>query len=94
MGAAFRWIGTALAGALLGLLFWRRRSGTTITASEAATDLSPTRVTLAEGDKGEGHQPGDRCGTTQELARKVRHGRFTAIADRGTPTSVKPGGDS
>ena len=74
-------------------LFWswsrRARSGE-IKAADSASGLSPTAVTLPDEDEETGERPERRrTGETQKLERKVVHGPYRPVGDRGAPSEVR-----
>jgi hypothetical protein len=78
------------------LIWWRKRRPTveTIDATSAAVDVKPNAITLPEPPGPEQRDRRRRTGETQELRRKIEHGPFRPIDDRGEPTDVRRRGDS
>ncbi len=73
------------------LWFWTRQRPERpeeITAREVATGVKPNKVMLPE-EEGEPEQRQRRPPETQELRRRVVHGEYRAIEDRGAPTEVE-----
>lgn len=80
-----------LAVALLLAFWWRRRERPgRIEAADAAIEVKPSKVLLPEDDGDLEQRPARRrSGETQELRRKVEHGPYRAIDDRGAPSEVQ-----
>lgn len=75
------------------LWFWsqRRKQPGEIEASDAAIEVRPTKVMLPDEIEPEDRSGRRRTGETQELRRKVVHGPYRAIDDRGEPSDVQMG---
>lgn len=69
--------------------FVRRRKTSVIQAQDASVPPG-TSVTIEEEAPGEPRIRGSRTGETQELKRRLVHGEFRPIEDRGEATSVEP----
>jgi hypothetical protein len=77
---------------LLLIRFWcqRRKHPDKIEASNVAIEVRPTKVILPDEDSdSEERTKRRRTGETQELRRKVVHGPYRAIDDRGAPSKVE-----
>jgi len=89
----FRWllIFVLIVFALVGVLYWHRRRGRTTTAIDGALGIKPAKVMLPD-DAGEPEKapPRRRCGESQELRRKLVHGPYRPMDDRGEPSPVQP----
>lgn len=79
---------------LLWLWMQRRKSPRKIEASNAAIEVGPTNVILPEESEPEDRAGRQRTGETQELSRKVIHGPYHPIDDRGEPSAVGIGRES
>lgn len=75
------------------LWFWLhgRKPPARIDALDAAAGVTPTTVALPDASESEERPRRRRTGETQELRRKVLHGPYRAIDDRGDPSSVHMG---
>jgi hypothetical protein len=77
------------------LLWWwlrrRKRPGASgeIDASASTVELAPTAVTLPEESGLEERGKRRRTGETQALHRKVTHGQYRPVDDRGEPSGVR-----
>lgn len=79
------------------LRFWWRRRGQPgrVEASEGAAGVRPTQVMLPDEEGQEEDRPArHRSGEEQELRRRVVHGPYRPIGDRGAPTDVEKGRQS
>jgi hypothetical protein len=74
---------------ILGLRYWRSRSRHRLEAREAARPLEPNAVALPDDPDDTEARRGHRSGERQELRRRIAHGPFRPIDDRGAPTSVR-----
>ena len=77
--------------AVLGAWGIRRRYGGDSAQSVDARTAKPVKVDLPEADEPEKPRKRRRTGETQALSRKVVHGPYRAIGDRGSPTNVASG---
>lgn len=77
------------------LWFWsqRRKHFGKIEASNVTMEVRPAKVILSESEPEE-RPARRRTGETQELRRKVVHGPFRAIDDRGESSDVQMGRES
>ena len=78
------------------LIWWRKRRSPveTFDATSAAVDVKPNAITLPEPPGPEQRERRRRTGETQQLRRRIEHGPFRPMDDRGEPTDVRPRGDS
>ncbi len=75
-----------------GLLWFRsqrRKHQGKIEASMVAIEVKPTKVILSDESEPEERPARRRTGETQELRRKVVHGPYRAIDNRGEPSDVQ-----
>lgn len=77
---------------VVAVLVWlwvrRRKYPQTGQASDAALGITPTKVILPDESEPEERSARQRTGETQELRRKVVHGPYRAVGDRGEPSDV------
>lgn len=78
------------------LWFWSQRLKRPgkIEASNVAIEVRPIKVTLPDESEPEERQTRRRTGETQELRRRVVHGPYRAIDDRGESSDVQVGRES
>jgi hypothetical protein len=78
-----------LPAVLLGLRYWRARSRSRLAARDAAEPLAARAVMLPEDRDDTEARQGHRSGEAQELRRRIVHGPYRPIADRGAPSQVR-----
>ena len=76
--------------AVLGIRGWvRGRPSGGVLASRTAAPAPPVTVVLPEESSREEQRKGRRTGETQELPRRIVHGPYRPIGDRGAASDVR-----
>jgi hypothetical protein len=75
--------------AAIGWWYWRhQRPSSDVIVAEKASAVEPNTVSIPDGED-EDRQRIRRTGQTQKLDRKIEHGPYRPIEDRGEPSRVQ-----